>query len=363
MGQKEKACCNPARGGWHPGWPLLGMRFVKRFFPFCLPGGGDIKLKGYGFILLAASLWGMIGPFSRLAFQQGVAPLEAAFWRAIIAWACFAVHALVRREVRIQRRDIGPLLGFAVTGVTLFYGSYQIAIQKGGAALAVVLLYTAPVWVAVLSRVFFREAMSALKLMALMLTLVGVAVVSLGAGDVDLGIRGGNPLIAVPAGLVAGFCYALYYIFGKYFSGRYTSPNLFVYMLPAGALGLLPWLSFTAKTPLAWLALGVLALVCTYGAYLCYYQGLYYLEPTRAAIVASLEPVIAGVVAFFWWGEYFSWGGYVGSSLILAAVFCIVWDGGRPSRSLAPAGHDAAQDGGGGGTPGQGGDSGVSNET
>ena len=218
-----------------------------------------MALRGYLFITAAAALWGVVGPFSRLAFQQGVAPLEAAFWRAIIAWACFAVHALVRREVRIQRRDIGPLLGFAVTGVTLFYGSYQIAIQKGGAALAVVLLYTAPVWVAVLSRVFFREAMSALKLMALMLTLEGVAVVSLGAGDVDLGIRGGNPLIAVPAGLVAGFCYALYYIFGKYFSGRYTSPNLFVYMLPAGALGLLPWLSFTAKTPLAWLALGWVA--------------------------------------------------------------------------------------------------------
>lgn len=270
----------------------------------------------------------MIGPFSRLAFQEGVAPLEAAFWRALMAWVCFALHALVRREVHLQRRDIAPLLGFAVGGVTLFYGSYQIAIREGGAALAAVLLYTAPVWVAVLARVFFKEAMSLLKLLALMLTVVGVAAVSLGAGG-GLGARPGNPLIAVAAGLVAGFCYALYYIFGKYFSGRYSSPNLFVYMLPVGALGLLPWVSFGAKTPLAWLALGILALVSTYGAYLCYYKGLYYLEPTRAAIVASLEPVIAGVVAFLWWGEYFSLGGYLGSLLILGAVLGIIWDGRR----------------------------------
>jgi drug/metabolite transporter (DMT)-like permease len=293
------------------------------------PGGRDIKLKGYGFILLAAALWGMIGPFSRLAFREGVAPLETAFWRALLAWACFGLHALLKGEVRLQRRDIAPLLAFAVSGVTLFYGSYQIAIREGGAALAAVLLYTAPVWVAVLARVFFKEAMGPVKLLALLLTLGGVAVVSLGAGEISLGTRGGNPLVAVGAGLLAGFCYALYFIFGKYFSGRYSSPNLFVYMLPVGALGLLPWVSFGAKTPLAWMALGILAVVSTYGAYLCYYKGLFYLEPTRAAIVASLEPVIAGVVAFLWWGEYFSLGGYVGSLLVLGAVVCIIWDGGR----------------------------------
>ncbi len=291
--------------------------------------GQTIKLKGYGFILLAAALWGMIGPFSRLAFREGVAPLEAAFWRAAMAWGCFGLHALVRGEVRLQRRDIAPLLGFAVSGVTLFYGSYQIAIREGGAALAAVLLYTAPAWVALLSRVIFKEPMGPLKLLALALTLVGVAVVALGAGGIDLGSPGANPLIAVAAGLVAGFCYALYYIFGKYFSGRYSSPNLFLYMLPVGALGLLPWVSLGARSPLAWLALGTVALVSTYGAYLCYYKGLYYLEPTRAAIVASLEPVIAGVVAFLWWGEVFSPAGYLGSLLVLGAVFCIIWDGGR----------------------------------
>lgn len=298
--------------------------------PNCRPVKGQaIKLKGYGFILLAAALWGMIGPFSRLAFREGVAPLEAAFWRATMAWACFGLHALVRGEVRLKRRDIAPLLGFAVSGVTLFYGSYQIAIREGGAALAAVLLYTAPAWVALISRVIFKEPMGPLKLLALALTLFGVAVVSLGAGGIDLGSPGANPLIAVAAGLVAGFCYALYYIFGKYFSGRYSSPNLFFYMLPVGALGLSPWVSLGARSPLAWLALGTVALVSTYGAYLCYYKGLYYLEPTRAAIVASLEPVIAGVVAFLWWGEYFSPAGYLGSSLVLGAVFCIIWDGGR----------------------------------
>ena len=50
---------------------------------------------GYLYIIFAAILWGIIGPVSRLAFDQGMAPLEVAFWRAVLAWICFGSHALV----------------------------------------------------------------------------------------------------------------------------------------------------------------------------------------------------------------------------------------------------------------------------
>ena len=134
---------------------------------------------------------------------------------------------------------------------------------------------------------------------------------------------------AIVFGLHSGFCYALYYIFGKHFSGRYSSPNLFIYALPIGALGLMPWVTFGPKTATAWLALVILALISTYLAYYFYYAGLQYLEPTRAAITATLEPVIAAVVAYFWWQEYFSPLGYAGGALIIGAVVLIIWDGRR----------------------------------
>ena len=60
-----------------------------------------------------------------------------------------------------------------------------------------------------------------------------------------------------------------------------------------------------------------------------YYQGLKYLEASRAAITATLEPVVAAVVAFFWWHESFSGLGYVGSAAIIAAVILMVCDGNR----------------------------------
>ncbi|MCP3953398.1 MAG: DMT family transporter, partial [Desulfobacterales bacterium] len=232
------------------------------------------KLKGYLFITVAAILWGMIGPFARLAFSEGVLPMEVAFWRAVLAWIFFGSHAVVLREVRMQARDWPALLVFALTGVALFYGSYQLAVKSGGAALASVLLYTAPAWVVVLARIFFKEALTPVKLVALALTLTGVAGVSLGAGGDSSGLGSSLGPGALFAGLTAGFCYSLYYIFGKYFSNRYSSPNLFFYMLPIGAICLFPMVEFSHKTPTAWIALVSMAFFCTYGAYYCYYIGL-----------------------------------------------------------------------------------------
>ncbi len=286
-----------------------------------------MALRGYLLIAAAALLWGNIGPFSRLAFSQGVTPMEVAFWRAALAWILFGAHAALRREVRIQRRDIGNLVIFAFMGVAVFYGSYQVAVNRGGAALAAVLLYTGPAWVAVLARLVFKEAMTPVKLLALGLTLAGVVGVS--AGSSDQVLQTGLDLVALGAGLLSGFCYSLYYIYGKHFSGRYSSPNLFLYMLPIGALSLYPLVDFVPKTPTAWIALAALAFFCTYGAYYCYYLGLKYLEASRAAITATLEPVVAAVVAYVWWGECFTALGYAGSLLILAAVVLVVWDGTR----------------------------------
>lgn len=289
-------------------------------------------LRGYLFILIAASLWGIIGPLSRLAFQEGVAPLEVAFWRATLTWGFFAAHALLTRRVKMAPRDLPMAALFGFTGVTCFYGFYQLAVRGGGAALAAVLLYTAPAWVAVMSRLIFKERLTTVKLAALALTLLGVAGVSAGGGA---GASVHTGPAAIGAGLAAGFCYALYYIFGKHFSGRYTSPNLFLYLLPIGALGLLPWVEFSHKTPTAWLALSLLALFSTYGAYYCYYLGILHLEATRAAVTATMEPVVAGIVAFFWWGEFFTPAGYAGAVVILGGVLLMIRDGMRTGASEA----------------------------
>ncbi len=283
------------------------------------------RAGGYLLILLAASLWGLIGPISRLAFAEGIAPLEVAFWRSAFAWLVFALHAGLRSQLALDRSHLPGVLAFAVLCVAVFYGAYQGAVHAGGAALASMLLYTAPAWVAILARMVLGERLSAARTITLALTLAGVCAVSLDGSAA--GMRVGP--IAIGLGLVSGLTYALYYIFGKTLLRRCATSTLFLYSLPLGAAVLWPWVDFAPKSVAAWLALATLGLLCTYGAYTVYYAGLRRLEATRAAVVATIEPVVAATVAWLWWDELFGPWGFVGAALILGAVLLTVAEGAR----------------------------------
>ncbi|MBT8346927.1 MAG: EamA family transporter [Desulfofustis sp.] len=283
-----------------------------------------MNLKGYGFIVAAASCWAFIGIFSSIAFAQGVAPMEVAFWRALFAWLCFGGQALILGQTRLEKRDI-PLLGFfGVFGIFLFYVSYQYAVKTGGAALAAVLLYTAPAWVVVCSVFIFRERLSVYKVLAVVLVITGVYLISRSGGTKAGEAASSLGLLALLSGLTAGLCYSLYYTVGKYFSGRYTSANLFLYVLPVGIACILPFVDFAPKNLSAWGALIALATVSTYVANFCYYQGVKYLEAGRASIVATLEPVVATAAAYVILGESLSLLGYLGAAVIITAVMITI---------------------------------------
>ena len=274
---------------------------------------------GYLYIVLAAACWALIGPVSRFAFAEGVAPLEVAFWRAALGSMLFGAHALVMRAPCVARADLPAMALFGLLGVSLFYSAYLLAVEEGGAALAAVLLYTAPAWVALMSAFWLGDRLTARKLAAVGLTVAGVAGIALGSGDA-LRLTAG----AFAWGLVAGWCYALYYPFGKRYFSRYAPAVVYALALPVGALALLPFVDFVPKSGVAWAAIGWLSLCSTYLAYLFYALGLQRLEATRASIVATLEPVIAAGFAYLWWGERFGLGGYAGAVLVLAGVLLAV---------------------------------------
>ena len=109
-------------------------------------------------LLTAAFLWGLLGIFGKLAFALGLSPLEVAFWRAALGGALYLLHALSVRARFPRGRDALVTALFGLTGVSVFYASYQLAVQSGGASLASVLLYTAPAFVAVYSSTDARLA-------------------------------------------------------------------------------------------------------------------------------------------------------------------------------------------------------------
>ena len=282
---------------------------------------------GTGFILLAALLWGMFGPVARVALREGIGPLEIAFWRTIIALALFALHVALwhrkqhpasgepKRPLGIARADLPATLLFALTAVAALYAFLPLAVEAGGATLAVVLLYTAPAWVALFASLLLGERLTRRTMLALGLTLAGIGGIALaGEGDVR------PSLPALGWGLASGLSYASLYLFGKRLFARYAPAVVFVYALPVAALVLYPLTGFSHKSAQAWVALLVLGVFCTYAAYLAYSAGLSRIEATRAATIATAEPVIAALLAFAFWDERLPVTGYVAAGLVLSGV-------------------------------------------
>lgn len=276
---------------------------------------------GYACILAAAVSWGFIGSLSRFCLEEGLGPMEIAFWRMLFSSGFFLLHAARLRSHKLHSaKDALIIFLFGAAALGGLFSSFFGVVQLGGAALAAVLLYTAPAWVALLSHFLYKERITLTKYIAMALSLGGVVFISLSGG----GLGGDIPLTAVLLGLLTGVLYSTHYVFTKAFLHRYTPLTLYGFAMLFGAIAVLPFVTFTAKSLKSWGVLITLAFVTGYIAYWVYSEGMRRLPLTKAAIIATLEPVVATFVAWWIWGEAFSLGGWAGAGLIIIAVFALV---------------------------------------
>ena len=224
-------------------------------------------------------------------------------------------------------RDVAALVGFGTLGVALFYFSYLYAAARGGAGFAAILLYTAPGWVLLIETLWPRQLGGFSlreKSFILLIAFLGVAFVS-GGWNLTHGP-------ALLAGLIAGACYSLYYLLDRLFSDRITKPQIFAGSLLVGSLLLLPFVDFTAKTPVAWMAIASISIVSTFLAYLFFALALDRVgDPTLVASVAMTEPIFAAVFDYKIWGVTMSPPQYFGFALILGAGLLVLFKERRTS--------------------------------
>ena len=274
--------------------------------------------RGATLIVLAAFQWALLGPVARVAFAEGVPPLTVAFWRATLAALFFTAHSTFTSAPALRRGDRPLAMGLGVLAVAGLYVSYFESVQRGGAALAAILLYSAPLWVAAGAHFWLRERVRRHEAMALLLTLVGVVLVALfpatGAVDVQA-----TPA-AIAFGLGSGVSYALYVLLGRPLFAHNPPSRVMAWALATGALVLAPFVTWQMLTWTAWGAIGFLALVATYGAYLSNANGIRLIGPARASTIATLEPVLAVIAAYLLWGERLSPPGLAGAAAVVSGV-------------------------------------------
>lgn len=279
------------------------------------------SVLGLAAIGAAATLWAVAAVVASDLFDRGVKPLELAEARSVIAVMGFGVLALLRREPRRGARVPAPHLIALGLSIALVNAAYYLAIDHLDVAVAIVLQYTAPAFVVTYTALRVRRMPEGQIAAALALALVGVVV----ASEVPAGDLGDLDVIGILFGLASGVLFATYTLLSERVGAAYGSIGG---MLRAFAVAATFWLIYQSFN--GWPAelfagrnlapILFVGLAGTLVPFLLYVWAIGHVVPERAAIAATLEPALAGLVAFIWLDEALSAMQVAGGVLVLAAV-------------------------------------------
>ena len=295
--------------------------------------------KGYALAALAATAWATGGLTAKWLFS----PLDAAtsVWpfpppglevdpttlagaRAIVSALLLLGYLLLRKRdaLKIDRGDVPFLAVFGIVGLAGVHVAYFLAISHTNVATAILLEYLAPVLTLLFAVLFLGLTRSQIPNGAVVLSVIGAALV--------VGVLGGDGLAISTAGLFWGLAaavmFAAYSLMGRFAAARYSPWTLLCYGLIFAALFWLAFLGgpksmleFVAE-PVGAVAIVYLAVVSTIIPFGAFLKALHYIEPTKALITSTLEPVIAGFAAWLLLGEVFSPLQLLGGLLVIAAI-------------------------------------------
>lgn len=282
---------------------------------------------GYLLVIIAGVCWGTMSIFVNDLNGLGLNSFHIMAIRAYLSVAFLFVLLLIkdRKLLRIAIKDIWIFIGSGILSLTFFSYCYFNTITKSGAAIAVVLLYTSPVFVMLFSAVAFKEKITKRKIIAIVLTTFGCVMV---AGLLGSGNRIG--VFDFLVGLGAGFGYALYSIFAGFAVKKYSALTITFYTLVFSGLAI-PFLTdvpglmtvLADNITMHWIYILGVSLVCTVIPYVCYTVGLDRMDKGKAAVLVTVEPVVGALLGIFVFKEAVDAFKIIGILLIFAAVITL----------------------------------------
>ena len=230
------------------------------------------------------------------------------------------------RRIYLPSRDLIQCLVLGMLGVAASNYFYYVAIQRTSVAIAIVLQYTAPVWVLLYVVARGQQKLSFQKVAAVLVALAGISL--------TIGLVGSNSdslhldRYGLIAAMVASFSFAFYNVGGHRILARYDRWRVLIWTLASAAVFWLfvnpPWkVAATHYTPAQWAFLFVFSMISVLGSFSLYFLGLQYLEPTRAIIASCLEPVFSIVLAAVLLGEVVRPIQTLGIVLVLSAIVIV----------------------------------------
>lgn len=283
------------------------------------------KLKGLILIIAAATFFGFMPIWAKLAYSTGLTAFEVAFLRSGMAAAMLGVYILYRQiDFHIERRQLGPMLlsstlGYAATILTLYLSYTYIS---AGAATS--LHYLFPVLVMLLSYFIDHEKLPLYKWMALLTSLGGIYLIA-NPGGSSLSFRG--VILAIGSAVF----FALYvFLIDHPQLKKMDSLVLAFYSCVITSIICLAAVMAQGNWPLTLTLKGLyyialLSFFCTALALIFFIKGVQIVGASNASILSTLEPVVSLIAGIIILQEPLTWSISLGCALVVASVILIAY--------------------------------------
>ncbi|MFC4713410.1 DMT family transporter [Planococcus dechangensis] len=280
-----------------------------------------MKFSGSAMIILAAICWGITGGLADILMGKGWDPLVISFYRGVIGLAFFLVWLLVSRKDH-SGFSASLVLWSVVAGIGVAgnFTFYFLSIQSASVPVAATLMYTAPLFVLLISFLFRLERSTWFKWACIFSVLIGIVLLTeaydAGSGTVNF--------IGVATGLGAGLSYALF-IFGFKNASARGKPQMVLviaFLAFCVILSLLVNFQEAASVPVSsdvgwFVAIGIIGAGLSFALYTI---GIRQTEASTASMIAMVEPVTASLFGILLLNEELSLVQLLGMAVILLTV-------------------------------------------
>lgn len=285
------------------------------------------RIKGILYAAVSSSTFGLAPFFSITLLLAGFSAFEVLSYRWGVASVVLTAFGLFSGcSFRLSKKDFGVVFLLSLLrAVTSF--SLIIAYQNIASGVASTIHFMYPLAVALAMMFFFQEKKSLWVMFAVLMSLLGAALLSLG----ELDAKNGNTMIGLVAACISVFSYAGYIIGVR--TTRVVQINSTVLTCYVMGLGTLFYLIGAFSTSglqwvtdgYTWLIILGLALPATAISNITLVQAIKYAGPTLTSILGAMEPLTAVVIGVLVFKELFTVNSAIGILLILMAVSIVVF--------------------------------------
>jgi drug/metabolite transporter (DMT)-like permease len=277
------------------------------------------RFVGIVLIIISAAAFGTLGILGRFAYAQGLDTLSIMALRFSLAALVLLAMLAIRGERLPRGATLLRLIGMGAVGYVGQAFAYLTALKFASPGLVALLLYLYPVFVVVLSVIFNRETINRVKVFALGLAVMGVALTVGPAGGQTAGI-----LLAMCAAVI----YSVYILVGTKVMQQVSAiQSSTVIFFSAGVTsGLLMMVNgaHLPKSGTGWAVIAAIVAIATVVPVVTFLAGLRRIGATNAAMLSTLEPVVTVLLSALLLGEILKPVTMLGGGLILAAVIILM---------------------------------------